>query len=105
MSDDSDPPSITDAIDGPALEDRLARLHFHLEATGELPIDRRTNRWLGEAETIARDVERSDLDRETVARRVAKVRDLLAEVDETGHDEADRHLAAAKRECADLLES
>lgn len=104
MAENRDP-TITDAIDEYALEERLARLYYHLEATGELPIDRRSNRWLGEAETIARDLATSDLDRGTVARRVEKVRELLAEVEETGHDEADQHLAAARRECTDLLES
>lgn len=104
VTDDTETPTLSDAIDGPALEERLARLHHHLEATGELPIDRRTNRWLGEAETVARDLTTSDLDRETVAARVAKVQELLAEVDDTGHEEADQHLAAARRECIDLLE-
>lgn len=104
VTDETETPTIAEAIEGPALEDRLARLHHHLEATGELPIDRETNRWLGEAETVAGDVATSDLDRETVARRVAKVQELLEEVDETGHEEADQHLAAAKRECVDLLE-
>ncbi|WP_230198555.1 hypothetical protein [Halopiger goleimassiliensis] len=106
MPPESDsPPALRDAIDEVALERRLARLHHHLEATGELPIDRETNRWLGEAETIAADLHANDLDRATVAERVAKVQELLAEVEETGHEEADRHLAAAKRECVDLLAS
>nr|WP_117365845.1 hypothetical protein [Natrarchaeobaculum sulfurireducens] len=92
-------------MDDHALKDRLARLSYHLEATAELPVDRQASRWLGEAEAVARDLERSDLDRETVARRVAKVQDLLDEVDETGHADADEHLVTARRECVDLLES
>ena len=102
---DEQPATLNDVIDDHALERRLARLSYHLEATAELPVDRQASRWLGEAEAVARDVARSDLDRSVVAERVATVQELLDEVDETGHADADEHLETARRECVDLLES
>ncbi|ELY57690.1 hypothetical protein [Natronolimnohabitans innermongolicus] len=87
-----------------SLEARTRRLHDHLEATAELPIDRQANRWLGEAEAIARDAASHDLEREVVVDRVRKVQRLLSEVDETGHDEADDHLEAAKACCEAILD-
>ncbi|WP_126661063.1 hypothetical protein [Haloterrigena salifodinae] len=87
-----------------SLRERAQELHRHLEATAELPIDRTANRWLGEAEAVARDVATSDLDEETTLERVAKVQHLLGEVDETGHEEADDHLEAAKEVCTEILE-
>lgn len=89
---------MTDHPLAPAVRD----LHEHLERTAELPIDPRTNRWLGEAEAVARDAATSDLDAETTRRRVAQVEHLLEEAGETGHDEADAHLDAARRLCREL---
>ena len=103
MTEDSTPPD-DGAIDEPTLEERTRRLHRHLEATAELPVDREANRWLGEAEAIARDVATSDLDRETVSERVGKVRRLLSAVDDTGHDEANDHLEAATEVSAAILD-
>ncbi|WP_394348014.1 hypothetical protein [Natronorubrum halophilum] len=92
--------------DGPddSLAERTRQLHRHLEATAELPIERRTNRWLGEAEAIATDIVTSDLGRETVLERVSKVERLLSEVDDTGHEGANDHLEAAKGVCRGILE-
>ena len=104
MTDDGSP-ALRDAIDEHALERRLARLSYHIEATAELPVDRQASRWLGEAEAVARDVAGSDLERPVVAERVATVQELLAEVEGTGHEDADEHLETARRECVDLLES
>ncbi|WP_339103527.1 hypothetical protein [Haloterrigena salinisoli] len=87
-----------------SLSGRTQELHRHLEATAELPIDRTANRWLGEAEAVAADVATSDLERETVLERVAKVQHLLGEVDETDHEGADDHLEAAEEICAKILE-
>ena len=86
------------------LNARTQQLHDHLEATAELPIDRETNRWIGEAEAVARDVATSDLDRETTRNRVAKVRELLSEVGDTGDEAVDDHLEAARRCCDEILE-
>ncbi|WP_408958369.1 hypothetical protein [Natrinema sp. 74] len=87
-----------------SLPAQTRRLHRHLEATAEVPIDRTANRWLGEAEAIAGDIASNDLDRETTLERVAKIRGLLAEIDVTGHEGADEHLEAAKGICATILE-
>ncbi|SIR87712.1 hypothetical protein [Natronorubrum thiooxidans] len=103
MTDDSPPAAADDNESGVARQAR--QLHHQLEATAELPIDREANRWLGEAEAIAADAATSDLEDATVRERVATVQDLLAEIDDTGHDEADDHLEAAKRICRAILES
>ncbi|SEV86840.1 hypothetical protein [Natrinema salifodinae] len=92
------------ADDQASLEDRTRALADHLEATAELPIERRTNRWLGEAEAVARDAATSDLDPEIARERVEKVRGLLSEADEPDHDRAREHLATARRLCADILD-
>jgi uncharacterized membrane protein YccC len=82
----------------------LADLAAKLEATAQLPVERTAARWLGEAQAVATDLTRGDPDAETVARRVGHVVDLLDNVEDTGHPEADDHVAAAKRLAADLLE-
>lgn len=105
MTDEtSHSPTSNDANGADTLAERTQQLRRHLEATAELPIDRRANRWLGEAEAIASDVATSDLERETVLERVETVQRLLSEVDSTGHDEADDHLEAATRICATILD-
>ncbi|WP_120245233.1 hypothetical protein [Halopiger aswanensis] len=86
------------------LNDRTRRLHDHLEATAELPLDRTASRWIGEAEAVARDVATNDLDAETTRDRVAKVRELLSEVGDTGDEAVDEHLEAARRCCDEVLE-
>jgi len=78
-------------------EDLLASMHDHLAATEERPLATDANRWLGEAQAIAADLAESDLDDDTVQNRTEKVLDLLAEVEETGDEEADEHVAAARR--------
>ena len=74
----------------------IARLHEELSATAELPLEAAANRWLGEAEAVVADLDRGDPDRETVARRVRTVRDLLEEVDGTGREEGDARVARAR---------
>lgn len=103
MTDEATPPRVPDA-DEP-LEVRLEHLHRHLAATAELPVDRDASRWLGEADAIARDVAMTDLERSVVDERLGKIETLLAEVDETGHGEADEHLEAATAICATVLDS
>lgn len=93
-----------DGEGGESLQEHARRCHEHLSATAELPIDPRTNRWLGEAEAVARDAATSDLDDGTIRKRLRQVAHLLDEADETGHDAADDHLAAAREACDRALE-
>ena len=86
------------------VDDLLASLHDHLEATEERPLDEAANRHLGEAHAIATDVDESDLDPETTRKRVRDVMDLLEEIDETGDDEADKHVDAARRAAQRVLD-
>lgn len=92
----------TDPDDVP--EERLTALYTHLEATAELPIDPKTNRWLGEAEAVAHDAMTGDVDPETARKRVCQVRRLLSEAGEPAHEEARSHVAAAKECCDAILE-
>lgn len=101
-------PSVTDSPDDrtdDSLEERLETLYDHLEATAELPIDPKTNRWLGEAEAVARDAARNDIDPATARERVRQVQRLLSEADEPDHEEAAAHLEAARELCRDVLSS
>lgn len=76
-------------------DERVRRLHDHLEATAELPLDREATRWVAEAAAIAEDCRHVD-DPAVVRRRVEHVASLLGEVDATGHTEADEHVDAAR---------
>lgn len=99
---------VTDAPDDRpdgSLDERLEALRDHLEATAELPIDPRTNRWLGEAEAVARDATADDIDPETARQRVRQVQRLLSEADDPDHEDAVAHLEAARELCADVLSS
>lgn len=82
----------------------LASLSNHLAATAELPLEEEANRWLGEAQAVASDVDEADVDEETVRDRVETILELLSEVDGTGHDEADEHVAAARRAAERILD-
>lgn len=82
-------------------EDREA-LYRHLAATAELPVERRASRVLGEAEAVADDLR--DCDPAVAAERAAVVLDLLAEIDETGHDEADEHVTAAREAASGIAD-
>ncbi|SFR99498.1 hypothetical protein SAMN05216559_2218 [Halomicrobium zhouii] len=79
----------------------LAALHDHLAATGELPVERSASRWLGEAEALAADLRESDLPADVVADRLATIEKLLGEVEETGDERADEHVAAARERLSD----
>nr|WP_233265087.1 hypothetical protein [Halomarina oriensis] len=68
----------------------------HLVATGERPIDSRTNAWLGEAEALALDMAESDLDPAVERERAGHVVELLSNVDGTGDEQADEHVTAAR---------
>lgn len=86
------------------LDDLVSSLADHLTATASRPVDPKTNRWLGEAEAVARDAAESDLDAETTRERVRHVARLLREADETGDDEADAHVARARECCRAVLD-
>jgi len=86
------------------LTDLLATLHSHLEATGECPVAPKESRWLGEAEAIAADLRYADdIEAATVRERAEKVERLLGEVDDTGSEDANEHVAAATR-CLERLD-
>jgi hypothetical protein len=98
--------SVTDSTEGQSdatLQARLEALHDHLEATAAMPIDPRTNRWLGEAEAVARDAARNEIEPATARERVRQIQHLLSEADEPDHDEAADHLAATRELCSDVL--
>ncbi|TQQ82781.1 hypothetical protein EGH24_04900 [Halonotius terrestris] len=95
MDADENPPT-----DPEAAVDALAD---HLTATAERPIPPATNRWLGEAEAVARDAATDGLAEGTRRKRVQQVADLLAEADPTGDAVADDHIAAAEACCAVIL--
>jgi hypothetical protein len=86
------------------LDELLASLHDHLEATEELPLDESANRLLGEAEAVAADAAQGNISDDVARERVEKVSELLAEIDDTGHDEGDQHVAAARRAADRILE-
>lgn len=75
-------------------------VHAHLEATEERPLPESANRWLGEAQAVARDATGRDVPESVVEKRIRQVADLLSHVEETGDPVADEHVAAA-RELAD----
>jgi len=85
-------------------DDRLRRLHEHLAATAELPVERDAARWIGEAEAVAADLAAAPADDAVMAERVGHVRDLLSNVHETGHPEAEDHVAEARRLAAAILD-
>ena len=94
-----------DTPDVPA-EPRVAveALADHLAATAERPVPPTTNRWLGEAEAVARDAASEGLDDETRRKRVRQAAELLDSAGETGDETADRHLAAAEQCCRVALD-
>lgn len=84
-------------------EEPLDRLCAALEATAERPLDRRANRWLGEAQAVAEDVRDGELAPAVERDRLATVRDLLDEVDTTGDPVGDEHLHEAEVALTHLL--
>lgn len=79
-------------------------LAAHLTATAERPIPPATNRWLGEAEAVARDAASEDIDPATRRQRVQQVAALLDEAEATGDDTADSHIADARACCQVILD-
>lgn len=86
----------------PALRRLADDLHARLAATAELPVETEAGRWLGEAEAVAADAAGADVPEAVVEKRAEQVRRLLAEVDATGHPDADEHVAAARDLAAEI---
>jgi hypothetical protein len=89
---------VTGEIDADAVE----RLHEHLAATAERPVERTASRWLGEAEAVAADARHID-DPAVARERVAEVAELLSHVEGTGDEDADEHVRAARSLAADIV--
>lgn len=69
-------------------------------------MERTASHYLGEAEAVVEDAlqaDASDAGDDVVRRRVDQARELLSNVDETGDDRADEHVAAAKTLCDAIL--
>ncbi|MBB6647400.1 hypothetical protein [Halobellus ruber] len=84
-------------------DDPRVELYECLAATGELPVDRTASRWVGEAEAVAADI-RNVADCAVVADRAGTVVELLAEVETTGHPEADEYVRQARELAVQLSE-
>ena len=104
LSQSADTLMMTDEINIPtepqAAVDALAN---HLTATADRPVPPATNRWLGEAEAVARDATGDDLDRPTRQKRVRQVATLLGSADKADDVVADRHIEAAIECCRVVL--
>ncbi|MFW5956603.1 MAG: hypothetical protein ACOCQY_04290 [Halorhabdus sp.] len=96
---------MTDNIDDVPTEPRAAvdALATHLTATADRPVPPATNRWLGEAEAVARDAASDNIDSQTRKKRVRQVVTLLESADETDDVVADRHIEAAIECCQVVL--
>lgn len=105
MADERADDPTADPIDVPT-DPRAAvdALVDHLATTGERPVPPATNRWLGEAEAVARDAATDGLDSETRRKRVRQAAELLASAEATGDERADRHIEAAKQCCRGILD-
>jgi hypothetical protein len=87
------------------MDDDLRELRDRLDATAEIPVEPSASVRLGEAAAIAADTAEADLPRSVVVERVRTVATLLDEVETTGNDRADEHVAAAKRATARILDA
>lgn len=83
--------------------DRLLELHDRLRTVLELPVERDASNWIGESEALVRDLVDRGASPEVRRKRLAKVKELLDEVEATGELQADEHVAAARRITAELL--
>ncbi|MCL9816152.1 hypothetical protein [Natronocalculus amylovorans] len=81
----------------------LDALCEHLIATGEQPIDPATNRWLAEAEAVARDAASDGISPDAQTKRIQQVQMLLESADEISEPTAAAHVAAAVDCCVQLL--
>ena len=85
------------------LETMVEQLYDSLDATAEIPIDDRTNRWLGEAEAVAHDAATSDLEPAVIRKRVRQVAHLLEEAESPDNDRAAQRVYEAHRLCEEIL--
>jgi hypothetical protein len=83
-------------MDDATLDERLTALAEQLRATAERPVETTASRWLGEAEAVATDLAEGPVDRAVAAERLGHVRRLLSEVEATGDETADEHVAEAR---------
>lgn len=92
-----------DDVDGDSVDhDRVETMYRELAATAELPVAREAGAYLGEAEAVARDLAEREASPAVVRERAGHVVDLLDAVEETGDDEADERVAAARAAAAVL---
>jgi hypothetical protein len=80
-------------------------VHSELRGTEELPVEREARRWIGEAQAVAADAASAGLAEEVVRERLNRVSELLAHVDEAGHEEADERVRRARRLAGDIEDS
>lgn len=90
--------------DDATLREDVRRLHEHLAAVQERPVERTASRWIGEAEAVAADLVDADVDREVLRTRLSHVEELLDNVDDAGDATAADHVEEAERIAADLLD-
>lgn len=102
VTEDPTGAGVPDGVEDPAVA--VAALHDRLAATRELPVERSAARWIGEAEAVAGDLVGESVPAPVRRERIGHVRDLLANVESTGHSAADEHVAAAARIAASLLD-
>lgn len=86
------------------IDDLLSSLHEHLEATAEKSPSEELPNELQDAKAIAGDAATGNLDRGSVHERVEDVKELIADIDDTGDETADEHLDAARRAADRILE-
>lgn len=87
------------------LDQTVRTLLNELESTAELPIDPIANRWLGEAEALARDLARSDVSTGVVRKRFQQIQYLLNQIDECNNPTATSHVDRAKAIVNSTLET
>jgi hypothetical protein len=91
--------------DETAVRRLLSDLHERLEATEERPVERTASAYLAEAAAVAADVaEDPTVSMAVVRTRVGHVADLLSNVEATGDEAADEHVAAARDLAAEILD-
>ncbi len=73
----------------------VSELEDHLIATERLPVDRRANRWLGEAQAVVSDVSGGEASTSAIETRIGQARRLLSQVGDTQSPEADERVEAA----------
>jgi hypothetical protein len=96
--------SHAECVSDDALAETVAVVHDHLRATEQLPLSARANGLLGEATAVVADLHDRPADAATTRERLATARELLAELEATGHPEADDHVDRARAALAAALD-